>query len=238
MQRKDIGPNHWKKHTNWVDTIKAEAQKPATPGKPPFTPVEEVEERLNQLVLLLPDLAPVMHEFHEPQIIARMCADIPSLFHRLLDLRRLFPDANISHLVMRSKLWLADPTVDMHIVELVHSRFIEQYPDIEMDRILEAFPWLLNLEDMQHFTQDDNIAEFQRAYGQDAAGNTLGGLEVKYILSFKQRLINKLEPPRTPTYSHFAQIGPRGRDVSTTVVGMDRDGRDAQSASRSSDDRQ
>ena len=82
-------------------------------------------------------------------------------------------------------------------------------------RILEAFPWLLDVNDMQHFVQERNVSEFQRIYGQDADGKTLGSLEARSILSFKQRLCNQLEPLQRPTYSQreqvqwFDQIGKR-----------------------------
>eukprot|EP00242_Pyramimonas_sp_CCMP2087_P001935 CAMPEP_0198229188 /NCGR_PEP_ID=MMETSP1445-20131203/113992_1 /TAXON_ID=36898 /ORGANISM="Pyramimonas sp., Strain CCMP2087" /LENGTH=255 /DNA_ID=CAMNT_0043909635 /DNA_START=716 /DNA_END=1483 /DNA_ORIENTATION=- len=201
-----LDPLLWKDQTRWVELVKGEASMLAGLGRPSVAE-EEVEERLNQLATMLPDLVPALSEFYGPQIITRLCADMPGLFMRLIALRSLFPDSNVSRMVVRSKLWLVDSATSMEMVEVVRSRFTKEHPNVEMDRILQEFPWLLNLADVQHIVKMSNPVEFQRAYGQDSVGKMLSEADVNSILGFKQRLVNQLEGPNIVPFDKIVTRG-------------------------------
>lgn len=75
------------------------------------------------------------------------------------------------------------------------------------NRILQEFPWLLNLADVQHIVKMSNPVEFQRAYGQDSVGYMLREADVNSILGFKQRLVNQLEGPNIVPFDKIVTRG-------------------------------
>eukprot|EP00775_Hariotina_reticulata_P005263 gene5263-5498_t len=102
-------------------------------------PTSEMEQRLDDLMLLLPDLAGKVPKL-PPQLVAGLTADLAVTSRRLLALKQLLPAANISWLVSeRPQLLLQESAELVAAVEA-----LKQLLQLEhVDKLVEAQPLFL-----------------------------------------------------------------------------------------------
>lgn len=63
-------------------------------------------------------------------------SDLPHVFGRLMELKRCFPESDISRMVLRTQLWLLADDADMSEVIQVASEFRTQFPSSDIDRYI------------------------------------------------------------------------------------------------------
>ncbi|WIA20357.1 hypothetical protein OEZ85_006188 [Tetradesmus obliquus] len=102
-------------------------------------PMADMEQRLEALMLLLPDLAGTIFKL-QPGLLAGLTSDLAVTSSRLLALRELLPAANVSRVVAeRPQLLLQDSSEVQQAVEV-----LQQLLHVErVDKLVEAQPLLL-----------------------------------------------------------------------------------------------
>ncbi|KAF6259426.1 hypothetical protein COO60DRAFT_1513264 [Scenedesmus sp. NREL 46B-D3] len=111
----------------------------------------ELEERLQQLYNLLPDLASRLVKA-PPKRVAQLAVNTDSIAARLLSLRDIFPQANTSKMVSNRLTLLLDD--DMEAVAAAAARLRQLLPQIHVDRFVEAFPLVLDVDDFELALED------------------------------------------------------------------------------------
>mmetsp|Transcript_14587 Transcript_14587/g.28040 ORF Transcript_14587/g.28040 Transcript_14587/m.28040 type:complete len:271 (-) Transcript_14587:358-1170(-) len=167
---------------------------------------EDLDSKLEELMLLLPEAAHCIDQM-EPFVVARLMSDLPHVFGRLMELKRCFPESDISRMVLRTQLWLLADDADMSEVIQVASEFRTQFPSSDIDRLLESFPWLLNLNDHTHHRVD--MVQLQRVFFEDHIGSELQrnhqltGTTLSEILAYKQHLVESLSASDVTDYNRI-----------------------------------
>lgn len=116
-------------------------------------PMAEMEARLEALMVMLPDLAGCIPRL-QPSLLAALTSDLSTTSSRLLGLRELLPDANVSALVAaRPQLLLQDTAeVQASVAALQQLLGVEH-----VDRLVEVQPLFLVTECVQQV-----LGEIQR----------------------------------------------------------------------------
>ncbi|EFJ50641.1 hypothetical protein VOLCADRAFT_120611 [Volvox carteri f. nagariensis] len=117
---------------------------------------EDMDERLQQLGALLPGLqsrlAKVSWGSAPPKLVARLAANTGEVAQRLLRLKITFPQANLSTMVGNRLSLLLDD--EMGQVEAAAERLRELLPGIHLDRFVETFPLVLDVECFEMALED------------------------------------------------------------------------------------
>ena len=122
-------------------------------------------------------------------------------------LKQIFPDTNISGMVVGTELWLVEEDSCMEDIKLIAERFREEFRNdsFHIDKILESFPWLLNLSDQQHVRVP--VDTLQRCYFEDHTGSNTGNsvstMDVSRILAYKQQLVEELSTTNILDYDRI-----------------------------------
>ncbi|PNW77033.1 hypothetical protein CHLRE_10g419500v5 [Chlamydomonas reinhardtii] len=112
---------------------------------------EEMESRLQQLGALLPGLESRLGKA-PPKLVARLAASTGQVAVRLLALKELFPQANLSAMVNnRLGLLLDDDTAQL---QAAATRLRQLLPDINVDKFVETFPLVLDVECFEMALED------------------------------------------------------------------------------------
>ncbi|KAG2446366.1 hypothetical protein HXX76_000952 [Chlamydomonas incerta] len=112
---------------------------------------EEMESRLQQLGALLPGLESRLGKA-PPKLVARLAANIGQVAVRLLALKALFPQADLSAMVNNRLGLLLDD--DMAQLQAAEPRLRQLLPDINVDRFVETFPLVLDVECFEMALED------------------------------------------------------------------------------------
>ncbi|KXZ47268.1 hypothetical protein GPECTOR_36g120 [Gonium pectorale] len=111
----------------------------------------EMDERLQQLGALLPGLESRLGKA-PPKLVARLAANTGLVAQRLLQLKSLFPQANLSAMVNNRLTLLLDD--DMEQLAAASARLRELIPAINVDRFVEMFPLVLDVECFEMALED------------------------------------------------------------------------------------
>ncbi|WIA10616.1 hypothetical protein OEZ85_010798 [Tetradesmus obliquus] len=112
---------------------------------------DELEDRLQQLYNLLPDLASRLVKA-PPKRVAQLAASTEIIAERLLRLRDIFPQANTSNMVNNRLTLLLDDDLDAVAAAAVRLR--QLLPQIHVDRFVEGFPLVLDVDDFELALED------------------------------------------------------------------------------------
>ncbi|GLC45449.1 hypothetical protein PLESTB_000617100 [Pleodorina starrii] len=111
----------------------------------------EMDERLQELGTLLPGLQARLAKA-PPKLVARLAANTGEVAQRLLRLKIAFPQANLTHMVNNRLGLLLDD--DLGEVEAAAGRLRELLPGINVDRFVEMFPLVLDVECFEMALED------------------------------------------------------------------------------------
>ncbi|KAG2492574.1 hypothetical protein HYH03_009235 [Edaphochlamys debaryana] len=111
----------------------------------------DMDERMQQLGALLPGLQRRLGNA-PPKLVARLAADPGAVAERLLRLRLAFPQADLTAMVSNRLALLLDD--DMGAVEAAGGRLRELLPGINVDRFVETFPLVLDVECFEMALED------------------------------------------------------------------------------------
>jgi hypothetical protein len=146
----DIGWQMNERNIMWNDDLKLRLIKRVA-SQELHVSEEELEERLQHVVNLLPDLADRLFKAPPKQVAA--LASSPDLIAcRLLRLREIFPKANASELVGRRLTLLLDEDLDE--VQANAERLKVLLPNITVDKFVEWYPQVLDIDDFELALQD------------------------------------------------------------------------------------
>lgn len=112
---------------------------------------EELEERLQQVFNLLPDLADRLVKA-PPKRVAELASSVDVIAARLLRLREICPKANASALVGNRLTLLLDDDLDE--VASAAVRLQALLPGITVDKFVEYYPQVLDVDDFELALQD------------------------------------------------------------------------------------
>lgn len=107
---------------------------------------EEMEFRLQQLQALLPDIIDKLSGMR-PAIIVGLLRDIDVLPSRLMGLKAIFPRANVSKMAVREPALVLG--FDLEHLEGVAKSLEEMLPGLDVDRLVEDNPSMLDIEELQ-----------------------------------------------------------------------------------------
>ncbi|PSC71336.1 ATP-dependent zinc metalloprotease FTSH mitochondrial [Micractinium conductrix] len=113
---------------------------------------EEAGARLQQLELLLPNLGQQV----EPAVLARLAMDVGAVTRRLLQLRLIFPEADAFKLALRAPILVLGASRPR--LERAAQQLRRLLPGLNVDRLVEAAPELLDVKALRGALKD-----FQRA---------------------------------------------------------------------------
>eukprot|EP00878_Enallax_costatus_P027132 GHUV01029183.1.p1 GENE.GHUV01029183.1~~GHUV01029183.1.p1 ORF type:complete len:231 (+),score=57.23 GHUV01029183.1:271-963(+) len=133
----------------WDDELKLRLIKRVASQELKITEAE-LEERIQQLTNLLPDLANRLVNFPAMRV-AQLAANTDKVAARLLRLRQIFPKANASAMVGNRLSLLLDDDLDQ--TEAAADRLRALLPQLLIDRFVEAFPTVLDVEDFERALQ-------------------------------------------------------------------------------------
>ncbi|GIL52045.1 hypothetical protein Vafri_8009 [Volvox africanus] len=111
----------------------------------------EMDERLQQLGALLPGLQSRLARA-PPKLVARLAANTGEVAQRLLRLKIAFPQADLSTMVSNRLSLLLDD--DLVSVEAASGRLRELVPGINVDRFVETYPLVLDVECFEMALED------------------------------------------------------------------------------------
>lgn len=103
---------------------------------------EELEERLQRLLLLLPDIRQKLASMR-PQLVAALAAQVDEMPGRLMQLKMIFPGANSSLLAMRQPELVLG--FDMARLEGIAAELRELLPNLNVDLLVEHNPAMLDV---------------------------------------------------------------------------------------------
>ncbi|KAI7840361.1 hypothetical protein COHA_005906 [Chlorella ohadii] len=103
---------------------------------------EELEQRLQRLLLLLPDIRQKLSSMR-PQIVAALAAQVDEMPGRLMQLKTIFPGANSSLLAMRQPELVLG--FDMARLESIAAELRELLPNLNVDLLVEHNPAMLDV---------------------------------------------------------------------------------------------
>ncbi|KAG1665034.1 hypothetical protein FOA52_003209 [Chlamydomonas sp. UWO 241] len=110
-----------------------------------------MDERLSQLAVLLPGLeSRIMGA--PPALIARLACQTDDVARRLMELKALFPQADITEMVNNRLSLLLDD--DMRDVGDAGAKLRARLPDINIDRFVQAFPLVLDYDTFEMAIED------------------------------------------------------------------------------------
>jgi hypothetical protein len=112
---------------------------------------EELEQRLQQVFNLLPDLADRLVKA-DPKRVAALATSTDLIAARLLRLRDIFPKANASALVGNRLALLLDDDLDE--VQAAATKLKDLLPNITVDKFVEYYPQVLDIDDFELALQD------------------------------------------------------------------------------------
>lgn len=107
---------------------------------------EEMEWRLQQLALLLPDLHSRLAGA-PPKLVARLCAYIDTIGHRILRLKSIFPQADVITMVNNRLTLVLDD--DLDAVAAAADRLKTLLPALNVDKFVEIFPVVLDVDSFE-----------------------------------------------------------------------------------------
>jgi hypothetical protein len=134
----------------WSDDLKTRLVKRVASQELHITE-EELEQRLQQVFNLLPDLADRLVKA-DPKRVAALASSTDLIAARLLRLREIFPKANASALVGNRLSLLLDD--DLEEVAAAAVRLKELLPNITVDKFVEYYPQVLDLDDFELALKD------------------------------------------------------------------------------------
>ncbi|KAF8068392.1 hypothetical protein HT031_002081 [Scenedesmus sp. PABB004] len=111
----------------------------------------DLEARLQALYNLLPDLAARLVKA-PPKRVAQLAASTELVAARLLRLRAIFPQANTAEMVNNRLTLLLDD--DLDAVAAAAGRLRALLPGLHVDRFVEAFPLVLDVDDFELALED------------------------------------------------------------------------------------
>ncbi|GIL83712.1 hypothetical protein Vretimale_10507 [Volvox reticuliferus] len=112
---------------------------------------DEMDERLQQLGALLPGLQSRLAKA-PPKLVARLAVNTGEVAQRLLRLKIAFPQANLSTMVSNRLSLLLDD--DLAAVEAASGRLRQLVPGVNVDRFVEAYPLVLDVECFEMALED------------------------------------------------------------------------------------
>lgn len=129
---------------------------------------EEVATRLQQLQLLLPSLQQKMIGM-KPQILERLASNIPGVAAALLELKAVFPEADVSKLAVREPALVLGFDMDRLRATAEELRLL--LPRLNVDRLVEENPSMLDIEGFKLAMQEAQrimpSLDVQQALGSD-----------------------------------------------------------------------
>lgn len=149
---------------------------------------EEIENRLENLQILLPDISaklPVMH----PVTLTRLLDSLDTLPQQLMSLKTAFPGANVSKLAVRAPELVL--TMDAELMQIIAYQFHELLPKLNIDLLVQENPLMLDVEELR-----SAMAEAKRIMPDLDIQQAMGS-DPQLILSFQRG--SQLIPYDPPT---------------------------------------
>ncbi|GAB4820638.1 hypothetical protein N2152v2_007684 [Parachlorella kessleri] len=112
---------------------------------------EAVAERLRQLALLMPTLQQKLPAM-KPQLIARLAADVPAVAAAMLQLKDVFPEADVAKLAVREPALVLG--FDMVRLRGVAEELRQLLPRLNVDRLVEENPSMLDVRQFAEAMQE------------------------------------------------------------------------------------
>lgn len=129
----------------WNDDLKARMLKRVAADELGI-PDDELEGRLQKVQLLVPEIRQKLGGMR-PQLVARLAAEVDNLPGRLLQLKLIFPGANTGLLAMRQPELVLG--FDLARVEAVAAELRSMFPNLDIDRLVEENPAMLDVEGLR-----------------------------------------------------------------------------------------
>lgn len=114
---------------------------------------EEMDSRLAVLLTLLPGLEAKLASA-PPKMIAKMAADPSNVASRLLRMKEIFPDADLSKMVNGRLSLLLDDDLSLDEISEAADALRESLPSIKTDVFASLFPQVLDKEDFLMAVED------------------------------------------------------------------------------------
>lgn len=112
---------------------------------------EEMEWRLEQLHFLLPDLHQRLAGA-PPKLVARLCAHTDTIAYRMLQLKSIFPKADVVAMVNNRLTLVLDDDLDS--VKAAAQKLRTLLPKTDVDSFVEQFPVVLDVDSFEVALQD------------------------------------------------------------------------------------
>lgn len=107
---------------------------------------EELAVRLDHLQVLLPDITTKLPSMH-PATIASLLSSLDTLPQQLLNLKSVFPGANVSKLAVRAPELVL--SMDKDLLSSIAEQLHELLPTLDIDRLIEENPSMLDVEELR-----------------------------------------------------------------------------------------
>ncbi|MEW5301569.1 MAG: hypothetical protein WDW36_004422 [Sanguina aurantia] len=111
----------------------------------------ELEDRLSQLAVLLPDLHSRLAAA-PPQLVAKLAGSLPEVAKRLMTLKELFPTANVSTMVSNRLSLLYEDSMERVAAASVQLTVL--LPGLHIDRLVQSHPLLLDVQSLEVALED------------------------------------------------------------------------------------
>ncbi|KAK9864913.1 hypothetical protein WJX84_006478 [Apatococcus fuscideae] len=111
----------------------------------------EVEKKIATLQQLLPDIIPKMAQM-KAQLLVRLAANVEQLAQRLLDLKLIFPSANVGLMVSKAPALALMENLD-HIQQGADA-FRRMLPDADLDMIVQEHASVLDTDTFKKALQE------------------------------------------------------------------------------------
>eukprot|EP00210_Caulerpa_lentillifera_P000947 g917.t1 len=138
------------RNVQWIDDLKIRFIKRIAAHEMKLTD-EQFDQKLNLLSNLLPGVNSRIAKM-PPKLIAQLIINSHSLGERLLELKLIFPQADVANLVSsRPTLVLTESLQD---IQSAADRLHELLPNSNVDHMVEQYPMLLNVESFEEAIRD------------------------------------------------------------------------------------
>ncbi|GBF93928.1 hypothetical protein Rsub_06177 [Raphidocelis subcapitata] len=151
-------------------------------------PESEVDARLEQVVVLLPDLRARLAQA-PADMAARLAGSTGAIAARLLRLKQAFPRADAGAMVANRLGLVLDPEEQLPDFGAAAARLAALLPGVDTDRFAEAFPAVLDVDDFERALEDaarlmpgQDIASMLRAN----PGMVLSLMKGKHLITYDQ----------------------------------------------------
>lgn len=104
------------------------------------TDLDEIDERLKQLSVLLPDVIGSLEKM-KAQVVLELCKDIDAVAERLMELKSILPDSNVSHMVAGNFWLLKNPSVGDLQEQM--KKLCNAMPPEDAEKIIQKEPRIL-----------------------------------------------------------------------------------------------